>query len=116
MGRKVFVSYRYADMRVASLPGSGLGHQTTVRDYVDRLEKNLGKTNVYKGEHDGEDLSHLSKVTIKQKLKERIYDSSVTIVMVSPGMKDFWRNDKDQWIPWEISYSVCLETRDGRTE
>lgn len=115
MGRKVFVSYRYGDDNVQALSGKSIFDKTTVRDYVDRLESNLGKTNVYKGEHDGEDLSHLSKPIIENKLKDRMYDSSVTIVMVSPGMKDACKPDEDQWIPWEISYSVKLSTRNGRT-
>lgn len=112
MGRKVFVSYRYADTNVAPLNGS---YQTTVRNYVDRLEQNLGKTNVYKGEHDGEDMSAYSESTIEAKLKDKIYDSTVTIVLLSPGMRDSWKKDKDQWIPWEISYSIREVTRGGRT-
>lgn len=115
MGRKVFVSYRYADTNVAPLGGSGWGVQTKVRDYVDRLEQNLGKTNVYKGEHDGEDMSGYSESTIEAKLKDKIYDSTVTIVLLSPGMRDSWKPDKDQWIPWEISYSIKRITRGERT-
>ena len=113
MGRKVFVSYRYADSNVAPLNGALSG--TTVRDYVDLLEIGLGRNNVYKGEHDGEDLSYLSDDTIAEKLKDRIYDSSVTVVLVSPGMLDKGRSERDQWIPWEISYSIRKVTRGGRT-
>lgn len=113
MGRKVFVSYRYADTNVQSL--NGALSQTKVRDYVDRLEQNLGKTNVYKGEHDGEDMSAYSESTIEAKLKDKIYDSSVTIVLLSPGMRVSGKEDKEQWIPWEISYSIRKVTRGGRT-
>lgn len=41
------------------------------------------------------------------KLRNRIYDSSITIVMISPNMKESFKLDKKQWIPREISY--CLK-------
>lgn len=109
MGHKVFVSYKYADDRVKSLP-SGNGH-TTVRAYVDELENMLGRENLYKGEHDGEDLSGLSDDVIKSKLADRLYDSAVTIVLVSPGMKECFSTESEQWIPWEVAYSLKTECR-----
>lgn len=115
MGRKVFVSYKYADDDVRHLSSVPFYQSTTVRDYVDWLEQQLGKTNIYKGEHDGEDLSHLAESTIERHLMDKIFDSSVTIVLVSPGMREMHRPDKEQWIPWEIAYSVRLSTRAGRT-
>lgn len=119
MGHKVFVSYRYADDQVAVFnPLVYLKHPfatMTVRSYVDRLEENLGKTNIYKGEHDGEDLSYLADTTIERYLSKKIFDSSVTVVLVSPGMLDKSKSEKEQWIPWEISMSVRLLNRDGRT-
>lgn len=115
MGKKVFVSYRYADDNVQHLSGIPYYQKTTVRDYVDWLEQQLGKTNIYKGEHDGEDLSHLSESTIERHLTDKIFDSSVTIVLVSPGMRDMYKSDSEQWIPWEIAYSVRRSTRGGRT-
>lgn len=111
MGRKIFVSYKYADDDVESLLRS-YPRATTVRDYVDEIEERLGATgNIYKGESDGEDLSALSEEAIWERLKDRIYDSSLTIVMISPGMRDAGRSDRYQWIPWEISYSLKETSR-----
>ena len=104
MGHKVFVSYKYWDFDVKDIyPPS----YCTARDYVDVLENRLGKNNVYKGEQDGEDLSNHSEATIWEKLKTRIFDSSVTIVLISKGMREEGKYDRSQWIPWEIRYSLC---------
>ena len=104
MGKKIFVSYKYADDQVENLT---LGENSTVRDYIDKFEEKLDSSdNIYKGESQGEDLSDLSDDTIWEKLKNRIYDSSVTIVFISPGMRETWKKDRDQWIPWEVSYSL----------
>lgn len=104
MGKKIFVSYKFADAQVENL---SLYENSTVRDYVTKFEEKLDSSdNIYKGESDGEDLSNLSVETIWEKLKDRIYDSSVTVVFISPGMKENWKTDRDQWIPWEISYSL----------
>lgn len=111
MGRKIFVSYKYADDQVQRLEDFGW-RETTVRDYVDKLEKYIDESDhVYKGESDGEDLSQLSDDTIWEKLKDRIYDSTLTIVMISPGMRDSSKSDRNQWIPWEISYSLKETSR-----
>lgn len=113
MGHKIFISYKYWDSNVYPL---GCESKYIVRDYVSKLEKYFGLTeDVYKGEHDDEDLSDLDEDTIWSKLKDRIFDSSVTIVMISPGMRDSKKYDKSQWIPWEISYSLKEMTRNDRT-
>ena len=104
MGKKIFVSYKFADDHVKNL---SVYDNSTARDYVTKFEEILDSSdNIYKGESDGEDLSALSEAVIWEKLKNRIYDSSVTIVFISPGMKEKYRDEKEQWIPWEISYSL----------
>lgn len=113
MGHKIFISYKYWDSNVYPL---GWEPKYIVRDYVSELEKYFGLTeDVYKGEHDDEDLSDLDAETIWSKLKDRIFDSTVTIIMISPGMRDFNKRDKSQWIPWEISYSLKEMERNDRT-
>jgi hypothetical protein len=119
MVNKIFVSYKYKDSDVLSLK-NGLEEildQTTVRSYVDLLENYFDATEfaIYKGESDDEDLSDLSDDAIWEKLKDRIYDSTVTIVMISQNMKEPNRRDRSQWIPWEISYSLKETTRNDRT-
>lgn len=60
-------------------------------------------------------MSYLPDDAIWEKFKNRIYDSSVTIVMISPNMKEPYRSERSQWIPWEISYSLWETTRGDRT-
>ena len=68
------------------------------------------KGNVYKGEDNTEDLSDKSESYIWEHLKDKIYDSSVTIVLISPNMREPGKWQRSQWIPWEIAYSL-RETR-----
>lgn len=114
MGHKVFVSYKYADSNVKKIT-TNFGTIDTVRNYVDELQKYISDNSdhIYKGEDKGEDLSHLSKPAIWESLKNKIYDSTLTIIMISAGMKEF-KPDEDQWIPWEISYSLKEESRKNK--
>ena len=116
MGRKIFVSYKYKDNGVQELADAV--SPTWPSDYVTYIQNHIinGQSdNVYKGEKNDEDLSNKSDDYIWEHLKAKIYDSTVTIVLVSPNMKEPNKWERNQWIPWEISYSIRKTTRGGRT-
>ena len=57
MGHKIFVSYKYKDTNVKSLPNV-LG-TTAVHDYVDYIQNRiLNGDDIYKGEKSDEDISN----------------------------------------------------------
>ena len=121
MGRKIFVSYKYGDTYVEDLnvyEDTFWGKQkvqTKARHYVDELMTILeDDDHIYKGEDDDESLESLADSTIGSKLGDKIFDSSVTIVLISKGMKEIFTSEKDQWIPWEISYSLKQQDRQGQ--
>lgn len=113
-GRKVFVSYKFWDDDVMPINYSA---KSPVRSYVDWIEEKFDSrsNHIYKGEHDDEDLTGKSDEYIWEHLKDKIYDSSVTIVLISPNMRRSHTPEKAQWIPWEISYSLRETTRKDRT-
>lgn len=111
-GHKIFISYKYGDKNVQHLDRSG--HDDTIcRHYVDEFQEKIDKSiHVNKGEKDGEDMSDFKDSTIESKLRNKIYDSTVTVVFISPNMKTSEPED-DQWIPWEVAYSLRVEHREN---
>ena len=95
MARKTFISYKYSE----------------AQDLRDRIIDALGEDAVfYKGEtSESPDLTDTSTENIKSALADMMFDTSVTIVIVSPCMT------KSKWIPWEISYCLKKITRKNRT-
>ena len=114
MARKVFVSYKYKDGDVQPL-ATTRQPPTWPCDYVEYLENHVLDGHVYKGEKQDDDLSGYSDDYIWGHLKDKIWDSSVTVLLISPNMKESGRWDRSQWIPWELSYSLKLTPRSNRT-
>ncbi len=108
---KIFVSYKYRDNSVAPLLGTP---NTTARQYVDELVGHLeDHEHTFKGEEDDEDISHLSEERIAQLLNDKIYDSTITLVLISKNMVEN-KPEKEQWISREIAYSLKENNRGGR--
>lgn len=111
MARKIFVSYKHRDWDVRPIPN---GQNDTARDYVDYMESLFDGEEIYKGERSGEDLSAFTNDQIRSQLRDQIFDSSVTIVLISPNMVDPSKTEKEQFIPWEISYALQVRSRGER--
>lgn len=131
MRRKIFISYKYNDANVAPLLTSTNGllsstsqqnrlaellYPTTARNYATKLQQLLEYFgHIDRSENEDEDLSHLSELTIEAKLRDRIYGTTITIILISPEMREIYKPENKQWIPWEISYSLKEHERNGRT-
>lgn len=117
MSNKIFVSYKYWDHDVQKLEGYTNKYlRPKVRDYVDYLMDIFEENgNTFKGEEDGVDLSDKSDQYIENQLKPLMFNSSVTVVLISPNMKEPNKWERNQWIPWEISYSIRRTQRNERT-
>lgn len=95
MAHNTFISYKYSE----------------AQDLRDRIIEALGEAaSYYKGEtSDSPDLTDTSTENIKRNLRDMMYNTSVTIVIISPNIK------KSKWIDWEIEYCLSNYTRKGRT-
>lgn len=95
MSHKTFISYKYSE----------------ARNLRNSIVDALGDDAIYyQGETSSSpDLSDTSTENIKKNLTDMMYDTSVTIVIISPNMKN------SNWIDWEIEYSLKNITRQGRT-
>jgi len=95
MAHKTFISYKYSE----------------AQSLRDKIIHALGDdATYYKGEtSDSPDLSDTSTQNIKRVLSDMMYDTSVTIVIISPHMKE------SKWIDWKIEYCLKNNTRKDRT-
>lgn len=95
MAHKTFISYKWSESQ----------------DLRDRIIDAMGDdATYYKGEtSNSPDLTDTSTENIKRVLRDMMYDTSVTIVILSPNMKE------SRWIDWELEYCLKLNTRKGRT-
>lgn len=95
MARKTFISYKYSE----------------AQKLRDQIIVALGDdATFYQGEtSDSPDLTDTTTENIKEALKDMMYNTSVTIVIVSPNIKE------SKWIDWEIEYSLKEITREDRT-
>ncbi len=95
MAHKTFISYKYSEAQ-------------KTRDAI--LEA-MGEDAVYyQGEtSESPDLTDTSTENIKRNLRDMMYGTSVTIVVISPEIK------KSKWIDWEIEYSLKRIPRKDRT-
>ncbi len=90
-----FISYKYSE----------------AKELRDSIVGSLGEdSKYYKGEtSESPDLSDRKTEYIKENLKNLIYSTSVTIVIISPNMT------QSNWIDWEIEYSLKQIKRGDRT-
>ena len=95
MARKTFISYKFSE----------------AQDLRDEILENLGDdATYYQGEtSESADLTDTSTENIKESLKDMMFNTSVTIVIISPNIK------QSKWIDWEIEYCLKRITRNERT-
>lgn len=95
MAHKTFISYKYSE----------------AQNLRNRIINALGDdASYYQGEtSNSPDLTDTSTENIKENLKDMMYDTSVTIVIISPRMNE------SKWIDWEIEYCLKNITRKDRT-
>lgn len=95
MARKTFISYKYSE----------------AGDLRDVILKKLGEdAKHYQGETaESPNLTDTSTDNIKKNLKDMMFNTSVTIVIISPNLQ------QSKWIDWEIEYSLKEITREDTT-
>lgn len=94
MAHKTFISYKYSEAQ-------GLRD-----DIIDALGENAS---YYQGEtSESPDLTDYTTATIREHLKDMIFGTTVTIVIISPNMTE------SEWIDWEIEYSLREYSRNGK--
>ena len=95
MARKTFISYKYSESC----------------EYRDKIIRSLGDdATYYTGETaDSPDISNLKVESIKNHLKDMIFNTTVTMVILSPSLTE------SKWVDWEIDYSLSKYSRDGKT-
>lgn len=95
MAHKTFISYKYSEA-------------VSLRDAI--IKKLGSDATYYQGETSSSpDMSDLKTSTIRQKLADMIYDTTVMVVVVSPNMM------QSAWMEWEIKYALREQSRNGRT-
>ena len=95
MAHKTFISYKWSEA------------QKLRDDIIGALGDDA---TYYKGEtSESPDLTDTSTENIKKNLKDMMYDTSVTIVILSPNMTE------SKWIDWEIEYCLKNIARKNRT-
>lgn len=95
MAHKTFISYKYSEA-------------TSLRDAI--IKKLGSDATYYQGETSSSpDMSDYKTSTIRQKLADMIYDTTVMVVVVSPNMT------QSSWMEWEIKYALREQSRNGRT-
>lgn len=94
MARETFIAYKYSE----------------AQDLRDEIIEQLGPdASYYRGEtEESPDLTGTTAENIKENLKNMIFGTSVTIVIISPNLK------KSKWVDWEIEYSL-KEYKRGNT-
>lgn len=94
MARETFIAYKYSEAQ-------------DLRDLI--IEKLGDDASYYQGETaETPDLTDTSVDNIKENLKNMIFGTSVTIVIISPNLKN------SKWVDWEIEYSL-KEYKRGNT-
>lgn len=95
MAHKTFISYKYSE----------------AKDLRDAIIRKLGSdATYYQGETSSSpDMSDMKTDTIRWRLADMVYDTTVMVVVVSPNMT------KSSWMEWEIKYALREQSRNGRT-